>query len=311
MNKILILLSTYNGNNYLREQIDSLYAQIGVDFHILVRDDGSKDDTLRILKMYEKEKGKITILDGENVGAARSFYALMKYAFEHMLKYDYFSFCDQDDVWNSDKLFRSLNLLEKSSNTYKLYFSAAEVSDKNLKYLNTTIKPKNVGYRSCLITTITLGCTMVISKELLGLSYNVAELKDRAGDNKTNLPLHDAWIYAFASYLEADIIYDESPTMKYRQHGNNVTSYKKSFISKYNGAFRRYNKHPNINSNMAKLLTNYEYLFSQEKIDYLRLFANYMESFKNTIKCFIEFDLSSREIFDRILFRFLILFRML
>ena len=103
-NKVLILVSTYNGEKYLPEQLDSLYAQEGVDIHILVRDDGSKDNTIGILKNYQGSKGKMTIIEGENIGAGQSFLALINEATTNYPDYDYYAFCDQDDVWYGNKV---------------------------------------------------------------------------------------------------------------------------------------------------------------------------------------------------------------
>ena len=95
MKKVQVLLSTYNGEKYLKEQLDSIIAQKGVDVHILARDDGSKDDTIKILEGYEN----IDIIKGSNIGVCKSFFELINKSGE----YDYYSFADQDDVWDCDR----------------------------------------------------------------------------------------------------------------------------------------------------------------------------------------------------------------
>ena len=91
MERILVLLSTYNGESFLREQLNSLLAQIGVETYILVRDDGSKDDTQKILFEYQiMYPEKFTIIRGENIGWKRSFFELLSIAKRNMESYDYY-----------------------------------------------------------------------------------------------------------------------------------------------------------------------------------------------------------------------------
>ena len=103
MNKIFILLSTYNGARYLKAQLDSLFAQTYCSIEIIARDDDSNDETISILKSYN-----IKILDTkENLGAKESFAELLNYAVVNSTS-DYFMFCDQDDVWEKDKIEKNL-----------------------------------------------------------------------------------------------------------------------------------------------------------------------------------------------------------
>ena len=106
--KIAVLMSTYNGERYLREQIDSILNQkIEVCFDLIVRDDGSTDKTIEILKMYA-DAGKLFFSIGKNVGAARGFVNLL----HENPGYDYYAFSDQDDVWNEDKLKKGITAIQ-------------------------------------------------------------------------------------------------------------------------------------------------------------------------------------------------------
>ena len=118
---ILILLTTYNSRKYIREQLDSLYAQQDVRIDILVRDDCSTDDTLELLRDYKEKNGKMTILPASNAGAAYSFHILAHYALTEMQKFDYYSFCDRDDVWLKNKLYISCISLDKTKALYKFF----------------------------------------------------------------------------------------------------------------------------------------------------------------------------------------------
>ena len=98
---IAIMLSTYNGEKYIRKQLDSLVNQSYKAYmKVFVRDDGSTDNTLSILEEYI-EKINLTIIKGENVGPGKSFWKLFM---NQNINADYYAFCDQDDIWDSDKL---------------------------------------------------------------------------------------------------------------------------------------------------------------------------------------------------------------
>ena len=117
-------MSCFNGKKYVQEQINSILEQIDVEITLLIRDDGSKDKTIEILKynadMYKNVKLKL----GNNIGFKRSFYeTLVNEAGE----YDYYAFADQDDVWDKDKLITAINLLEKKNTEISLYASSLRV----------------------------------------------------------------------------------------------------------------------------------------------------------------------------------------
>ena len=103
-----VLISTYNGEKYIREQIESILAQSYPDIRIYVRDDGSKDDTAKILWEYS-EKKLIRFVRGRNVGYGRSFGRLLRIAKEG----DFWAFCDQDDIWLPDKVKWAVEWLEQ------------------------------------------------------------------------------------------------------------------------------------------------------------------------------------------------------
>lgn len=100
-NKVCVLLSTYNGKKFLEKQLNSLFFQTYKNFDLLIRDDGSNDDTLKILNKY-----KINYIKGENIGIVRSFFKLLEIALRK--GYEYFLFCDQDDIWELNKIERQL-----------------------------------------------------------------------------------------------------------------------------------------------------------------------------------------------------------
>ena len=127
MKKVLVLMSTYNGQMYLKEQLVSIYAQKGVDCTLLVRDDGSSDCTKQILAEEEKN-GNLRWYEGRNVGPARSFWDLLLNA----PKCEWYAFSDQDDVWHEDKLKAALEQFGNCVDRPALYFGQTQLVDENL-----------------------------------------------------------------------------------------------------------------------------------------------------------------------------------
>ena len=128
METVCVLMSTYNGEKYLQEQLDSIINQVGVNVRILVRDDGSTDSTTDILNNYKRE-GYLDWYSGTNLKSARSFMDLVNRAPES----EYYAFSDQDDYWLPTKLQVAVNVL-KSADSRKsaLYYSRTTLVDENL-----------------------------------------------------------------------------------------------------------------------------------------------------------------------------------
>lgn len=226
MNKVLIMLSTYNGEKFLREQLDSIYAQEGVEIHILVRDDGSKDSTIDILSEYQQKFGNMTIHADENVGAAMSFHYLMAYAYEGFLNYDYFAFSDQDDVWFDDKL--SVAVKQLSGGSGDIYYCNALVTDANLNKMAKLGCEHNLSFQYLMFRQPALGCTQVMTKGYFKFCTEV--FKRYLNENPPYIYLHDVWTMWISQMVGANVIVDNDCYILYRQHGNNVTSHKAEAI---------------------------------------------------------------------------------
>ena len=216
MKAVVILLSTYNGEKYLKAQLDSLFSQSYKDFKLIARDDGSSDKTLEILKYYDIE----LLPSNENLGVKCSFETLLKYAFENS-DADYFMFCDQDDVWNQDKIELTLQKMYEMERLYKnipiLVHTDLEVVDENLHTINPSfMKLQNLDEKknrlnNLLIQNTTTGCTVMINKDLAKLCLPMP----------SNAIVHDWWIGLVASYF-GKIGYLPQSTIKYRQHSQNT-----------------------------------------------------------------------------------------
>lgn len=225
MKTVVVLMSTYNGENFLKEQIDSVLAQEGVIVSLLVRDDGSSDGTLNILDEYAS-KGMLKWFSGENLKPAKSFFNLMKCAPNS----DYYAFCDQDDYWEKDKLVSAVEKLD-SMNSEKplLYCSATKLVNAELRPINQKNRfPGVTDFKTAIISSNATGCTMCFNKKLLDFVnlYNP----------DVNI-MHDGWVHKLCLAIGGDVFYDEKSHILYRQHGKNVVGGNSSVLKKWK---RRY-----------------------------------------------------------------------
>ena len=230
--KVCILLSTFNGERYLMEQLQSIYEQDYPHIQIRVRDDGSHDKTIQLLE-NEQKKGKLTWYKGENKGAAWSFWDLLMQA----PNCDYYAFADQDDFWKPEKISTVIRSLEKTdADQCALYFGQTQLADKQLKPISSVILQPKLTYGEALIVQFVGGCTMV---------FNHALRKQLQTYTPTHLFMHDFWIYNVALALDAKVVFDPTPHILYRQHGNNVIGQANSTLFIWRSRLKRLweNKH--------------------------------------------------------------------
>lgn len=208
-NQLSVLLSTFNGEAYLLEQLDSVYKQTYKSVQIYVRDDGSTDSTLDFLEI-EQSQNRLTLFSGDqNIGPAASFFKLLSASDNS----SFFAFCDQDDLWSKDKLERAVSALKSISiDTPAMYFSAVECVDERNCFIRLSSMPKKIGFGNALVENIATGCTIVLNKSARNLI--VKSLPDK-------FLMHDSWCYLVISCF-GEVVFDPKPTMRYRQHSNNV-----------------------------------------------------------------------------------------
>ena len=224
--RISVLLSTFNGEKYLNQQLDSIISQTFEIFNIIARDDCSQDKTLEILNSYN-----ITIIDStENLGAKGSFGALLEYAVQNNLG-EYFMFCDQDDIWERDKIEKTFAKMRDAEKSFPdipiLVNTDLKVVDEQLKVLDNSmyhyqrINPKLNSLNRLIMQNTITGCTMMINKTLAQISL---QIPDKAA-------MHDWWIALVASkFGKIECIQDS--TILYRQHtGNNVGAKRFSYVN--------------------------------------------------------------------------------
>ncbi len=211
MKKVQVLLSAYNGEKYLEEQIRSILAQEHKQLTLLIRDDGSTDHTIDIIKRYADNYENVAYYTGKNLGVQQSFFNLMKHADKTA---DFYAFADQDDVWMPDKITRAIALLEKESTDLPLlYASETKLVDEHLAELPVKIRKYAVvpDFGNAVVENICTGCTEVFNRSLLEMVIPVVP---------RYAIMHDWWLYLCASCF-GKVIYDPDPYMLYRQHANN------------------------------------------------------------------------------------------
>lgn len=271
--KVLVLMSTYNGEKYLNEQINSLLRQEAVDLEILVRDDGSSDSTLSILKDYSKND-LLTWYNGANLRSAKSFMDLINNAYEA----DYYAFCDQDDIWNSNKLYIAISELEKvkEKDLPALYCSNYQLVDEKLNNLPDNSHVSTTTFNAALVSSCATGCTVVFNYQLLKILQKY---------NPENIVMHDDWAHKVCLAVNGIVIYDSGKMLKYRQHGNNVDGGQHSVKKRLQGIVKRIIKKDCIRSKqIQELLNGYSEQMSLENYEMAYLVANYKKNINLRIK---------------------------
>ena len=269
-------MSTYNGELYIRQQIDSILKQEGVRVSLLVRDDGSEDKTVQILQEYQKH-GLLRFYQGNNVGPGFSFLDLMK----HAPASEYYAFADQDDFWISDKLAIAISKIKKNpQDTYKMYCGRPRIvdeklnpldkdSDRNHMYIPKTFEQKLI-YRGIV------GCTVVFNNSLLKL----------VNDHHVNyLEMHDCWLYQTCIINGGAVIYDKDVHILYRQHGNNVIGAGNNRKKVWKKNINRLIKGKHERSQTAEeLIRIYRNQLKPIQLNSLRLLAHYRKNIFARIK---------------------------
>lgn len=228
--KVHIILSTYNGEKYIRELLISLFNQTYPHIEIHIRDDGSIDNTVNIINSFSREKRKIHLTLGENIGVPSSFHKTLNCKGK---KDDLYAFCDQDDIWKPEKVSRAVSkITARHQPENVLYFSRLEYVDEHLNHLGLSLTPHHIGISNAIVENIAIGCTIVFGSAIKQLILQA---------NPHDMMMHDWWAYLTASTF-GDVIYDNQSSILYRQHGNSVTGWEprlKKIITRAHALFSR------------------------------------------------------------------------
>lgn len=296
MKKVQILMSTFNGEKYLREQLDSILSQDYSDISLLIRDDGSSDDTIGIIREYSDADSRVSYYQGSNLGAKNSFFDLMLHA-DNLC--DYYALSDQDDVWSKNKISEAVKKVSAEEGIPILYCSKPLLVDQKLNPLMTTIKKANISpdFGNALVENINTGCTCLFNKELLELV-------------KGHIPeytvMHDWWLYLSASAF-GKVIYDENSYIYYRQHENNVIGSKSTYFDEFAGRLRNYRKH---RGQLRKQVMEFQRLYQtdQEREQMMLTLIKAKSNFFFRWKIFFGNRIYRQRKIDNLIFKFLFLF---
>ena len=219
---IVVFLCTYNGEKYLHRQLDSVVGQQGMNVRIIAHDDGSKDNSVNILNEYN-----IPVMGGEHLGAAHGFFYLMEQAPEA----DFYAFCDQDDIWDSDKLKKAADALEAAApeGSAALYACSTRLVNDSEEFISLHKIDKNRSLTSRLFYASISGNTIVFNKKMRDIAVM---------HHPEEMVMHDSWMVKLCIATGGHLVIDEEPHMDYRMHGNNVVGMELNFSQKV-GKFKK------------------------------------------------------------------------
>ncbi|MFR0589286.1 glycosyltransferase [Bifidobacterium apri] len=236
-------MATYNGEKYLREQLDSVVNQDGVDVSILVRDDGSSDNTCSILEEYSKAH-RLTWYADQHLNVAKGYFALMQKASE--TDFEYFAFCDQDDVWDKDKLSIALHNISEIKGP-ALYYCGQRLVDGDLNIIAEHELNRERSLHTRFVLSDFAGCTGVFNRSLL---------EEVVSYTPDYMLMHDTWILKVCLGVGGTVIVDPKAHMSYRQHEGNTVGLGRS-IPSYIKQVRQYLKEYKVEPQMIELLRGY------------------------------------------------------
>lgn len=296
MKKVQILLSTYNGEKYLEEQLDSIINQEYMNLSILIRDDGSTDRTLSILKKYDLKYNNITYYQGDNLGVIGSFFDLVMNA---DITADYYGFSDQDDVWNKEKIKKAIEVLDTMDREQPLlYCGKTTLVDSKLNPIRSSIRTHNItpDFGNALVENISIGCTSVVNRNLLLLV-------------KEHIPnftvMHDWWFYLTASCF-GQVYYDKRAYILYRQHGDNVIGMKNSYLSEFKNRVKNYRKNRGKISSQVNEF-NRLYVSNDKNQKMIKELLNSKKNLRYRMKIIFTNDIHRQRRLDNMIFKMLFL----
>ena len=241
MDRIVVLLATYNGARYLDAQLMSIATQrVAARIDVVVSDDGSRDGTLAQLAAWKARwtAGDFDIVAGPGRGFAENFRSLLTRLAGAP---DYVAFSDQDDVWNPDKLDIAIRTIADAAGP-ALYCSRSLIVDAELAPIGRSpLFQRPPAFRNALVQSLAGGNTMVIN----GTAFELVAESAR----RTAFVSHDWWCYLLVSGAGGRVVYDPEPRIAYRQHGQNLVGHNAGWGARWQrlrrsmrGEFKRWNE---------------------------------------------------------------------
>lgn len=266
---IAILLSTFNGEKYLEQQIKSLFAQTFKDFILYIKDDGSTDNTIGLIEAMQAQFPNIHFFKDAptQMGAAWSFIWLLQNVTE-----EYYMFCDQDDVWFPNKIAISYDALRdvesQNSNKAILVHTDLIVTNSEMEILSDSLwasdktDPLKITTKYLCLRNYVTGCTMLFNNNAKKVSLNFTK----------TIIMHDYWVAVSTEASGGIIITLPAKTVYYRQHEHNVigASNKQYWFPR----LQRYLHFPDIKLSLA-LYTIIKAKYNYNLLQYIWLRTNY------------------------------------
>lgn len=215
---IMILLCTHNGATYLGEQLASFLAQDHTDWSLWVSDDRSDDDTVAILERFRDDHPErdINLFQGPGRGLAANYLSLLC---QSAMPVGYVAMSDQDDIWLPNRLSRALSEIQEttqgvSADRPVLYGSRTRLVDANLSPIGTSrAVTRAPSFSNALVQNVMAGNTLAMNPAAVALA--------RHAGAETQVPYHDWWLYLLLSGADARLVFDDHPSVLYRQHSGN------------------------------------------------------------------------------------------
>ena len=285
---IAILLATYNGGQYLRIQLDSILSQTFKNWRVFIRDDGSTDDTLKILSEYVlKYPDKFILLKDKrgSLGCRDQFLYLL-----FTIDSEYYMFCDQDDKWFPDKIEKTYTKLkfleEKNPNKAIVIGSDSSICGPNLEVINKScwdhlrIDPKLfLTKEGIMVYPFITGASMIMNSKVKELvSQNPIP-----PNTPPNTPMYDWWVVMLVYQFGLIDLIDE-PTRFYRQHSSNVSGGIEILDTSYLSKLRRIQKVWHSNQMRIRVLKSLNYGTSFKYWFYKLIFLLKMFKYKHKQK---------------------------
>lgn len=221
----LILMATYNGEKYLAQQIDSILKQSHTNLKLIIRDDGSIDNTVSIIERYAETDERVELLKNftDQHGAYLNFWSLVSYAKENCIEYDYVFFSDQDDIWEKSKIETMIRYAEKKDRKKPLLLYAdMRVIDQNnnvtFKSLDSIMGIGEIhGYSLFFTHGFLWGCDICINNRLF------CDIPCMPLDHESiSIVSHDNYMGKYA-LLYGEIVYINKVLINHRRHNSNTT----------------------------------------------------------------------------------------
>ncbi|RVD57252.1 glycosyltransferase family 2 protein [Mesorhizobium sp. M2D.F.Ca.ET.185.01.1.1] len=213
--RVAVLMATKDGAAFIGEQLQSLLAQSWPRVDLWVSDDGSTDATTATVEAWRScwNKGSLTLVEGPRKGFAANFRSMI---IDPRIDADYYAFCDQDDVWEPDRLESAIRWMEGEDMETALLFCSrtATISETGVPAGYSPLFRRPPSFRNALVQSIAGGNTMLLNRKARDLLAKASA--------RTEFVSHDWWAYLIVTAAAGKVRYEPRPLVRYRQHAANL-----------------------------------------------------------------------------------------